>query len=220
MTDFLQQEVHIAFLSRIRLRLVSKPCDHRPSREATCPASTIVPFSEHWRALVAADLVYKAIAFAVLTPLIGLMLRLLIRRTGRTAVADADIALFFFTTRPGVLALLLIGALGDWRHRLGTDVLDDDHARRDAGAQHARARCARSRGGARVPGRAPDGDDLRARARDPRAVRRDHRRGVLGLLTGHDINFYLTYRPPAFTAALAIAGVTVAALAVVLARRR
>jgi glycerophosphoryl diester phosphodiesterase len=69
------------------------------------------PILKHWRALVAADLVYKAIAFAILTPLIGLMLRLLIQRTGRTAVADADIALFFFTTRPGVLALLLIGAL-------------------------------------------------------------------------------------------------------------
>ena len=38
-------------------------------------------------------------------------------------------------------------------------------------------------------------------------------------LTGHDINFYLTDRPPAFAAALAVAGVAGAALAIVLARQ-
>jgi glycerophosphoryl diester phosphodiesterase len=177
------------------------------------------PILKHWRALIAADLVYKAIAFAILTPLIGLLLRLLIRRTGKTAVADADIALFFFTTRPGVLALLLIGALA-----IGVTALEQTCLMtimlaamrgqttrvRDALA-HAAARAfpvVRLTGmifvrvfGILVPFVA-----------------------IIGLaywvfLTGHDINFYLTYRPPAFTAALAIAGVAIAALAIVLARK-
>ena len=39
-----------------------------------------------------------------------------------------------------------------------------------------------------------------------------------GLLRGHDINFYLTHRPPAFSAAVAIAALVVVALAIVLAR--
>lgn len=177
------------------------------------------PILKHWRALVAADLVYKAIAFAILTPLIGVLLRLLIRRTGKTAVADADIALFFFTTRPGVLALLLIGALA-----IGVTALEQTCLMtimlaamrgqttrvRDALA-HAAARAfpvVRLTGmifvrvfGILVPFVA-----------------------IIGLaywvfLTGHDINFYLTYRPPAFTAALAIAGVAVAGLSIVLARK-
>src|SRR5262249_25913959 len=57
------------------------------------------------------DILYKAIAFAIPTPLIGLLLKRLIARSGRTAIADVDIALFFFTTKPGVVALLLISGL-------------------------------------------------------------------------------------------------------------
>lgn len=75
------------------------------------PGATDRPVLRVWRELVATDIVYKAIAFALLTPLIGVLLRLLIPRTGRSAVADVDIALFFFTTRSGALALLLVGAL-------------------------------------------------------------------------------------------------------------
>jgi glycerophosphoryl diester phosphodiesterase len=39
------------------------------------------------------------------------------------------------------------------------------------------------------------------------------------LLSGHDINYYLSHRPPEFSAAVAIAGVAVVALAFVLARK-
>ena len=69
------------------------------------------PVPGAWRALAATDILYKAIAFAVLTPLIAALLRLLIRRTGTTALADVDIALFFFTTPLGAFALFLVAAL-------------------------------------------------------------------------------------------------------------
>ena len=177
------------------------------------------PILKHWRALVATDVVYKAIAFALLTPLIGLLLRLLIRRTGKTAVADADIALFFFTTRPGVLALILVGALV-----IGVTALEQaclmtivlaalrEHSTRVRDAiAHASTRAFAV---VRLTGM------IVVRVLVivvPFAA-------VIGvaywaLLSGHDINFYLTDRPPAFAAAMAIAGVAVAALAIVLARK-
>ena len=58
-------------------------------------------FRRSWRTLVELDLLYKAIAFVVLTPLIGCCSACSSARTGDAAVADVDIALFFFTTRPG-----------------------------------------------------------------------------------------------------------------------
>src|SRR5262249_57455070 len=68
-------------------------------------------FWRGWVAFAEIDILYKAIAFAILSPLIGLLFKLLIARSGRTAIADVDIALFFFTTRPGVIALFLISGL-------------------------------------------------------------------------------------------------------------
>jgi glycerophosphoryl diester phosphodiesterase len=60
-----------------------------------------------WRELAITDLAYKAVAFAILTPGTSLFLRWMISRTGAGVVADADIASFFFTTRQGIIALLL-----------------------------------------------------------------------------------------------------------------
>jgi glycerophosphoryl diester phosphodiesterase len=60
-----------------------------------------------WRELAITDLAYKAVAFAILTPGTALFLRWMISRTGVGVVADADIAAFFFTTRQGIIALLL-----------------------------------------------------------------------------------------------------------------
>jgi glycerophosphoryl diester phosphodiesterase len=181
------------------------------------PDSPDRPVLRVWRELVATDIVYKAIAFALLTPLITALGRLLIRRTGRTAIADVDIALFFFTTRTGLLSLVLVGALAIAvtaleQACLMTIVLAALKGRRP------RVRDALAHGAARAFG------ILRLTANI--VVR------VLGivapfaavialiywaLLAGHDINFYLTHRPPAFSAAAAIAGVVVVALVVVLA---
>ena len=47
-----------------------------------------------WRPLVATDLIFKVIAFALLTPLVGLLFRAFLWLSGRTVLADADIARF------------------------------------------------------------------------------------------------------------------------------
>jgi glycerophosphoryl diester phosphodiesterase len=175
------------------------------------------PVLREWRALVATDIVYKAIAFVVLTPLIGLMLRLLIRRTGKTAVADVDIALFFFTTRTGALALLLLGALA-----IGVAALEQTCVMTIMLAafrgRRTRVRDALAHAAARAfpVVRLTEMIFLRVLVILVPFV------AVIGLaywalLSGHDINYYLTQRPPEFSAALAIAGVAVAALSVVLA---
>lgn len=172
-----------------------------------------------WRTLVACDIVYKAIAFAVLTPLIFVLMRLLIRRTGTTAVADVDIALFFFTTRIGALALVLVLAL-----LIGVTALEQA--------------CLMEIVLTALRGKRPRLRDVFAHgARNAFAVLRvtvnlvvrllvlvapfSAALGVTywALLTDHDINFYLTDRPPAFWAAAAIVAVVVFALAIVLARK-
>ena len=64
-----------------------------------------------WKRLLAAGLVYQVIAFVVLTPLAGLMLKLLMM-TGDTAVlADQDI-LYFVLSPAGLIALVLLGTVG------------------------------------------------------------------------------------------------------------
>jgi len=183
------------------------------------PGTNDRPILGAWRALAATDILYKAIAFAVLTPLIGVLLRLFIARSGTTAVTDADIALFFFTTRSGALALVLVGALiigvtaveQACLMTIALGALRGERLRvRDAFAHAAARAFAILRLAANIV--------LRILAIvAPFAA-------VLGatywaLLTGHDINFYLTDRPPAFWGAAAIVAVVVAALAIVLARK-
>jgi glycerophosphoryl diester phosphodiesterase len=177
------------------------------------------PVLREWRTLAATDIVYKAIAFALLTPLIVVLGRLLIRRTGTTAIADADIALFFFTTRTGALALILVGALiigvtALEQACLMTIVLGALRERRmrvrDAMAHAAARAFAIVRLTANIVVRvlvivAPFAAALGAT--------------YWAFLTGHDINFYLTDRPPVFFAVAAIAAVIVLALAIVLVRK-
>ncbi|HET9268526.1 MAG TPA: hypothetical protein VFO31_10195, partial [Vicinamibacterales bacterium] len=59
-----------------------------------------------WRTLVLTDLAYKVIAFALLTPGLMLLVRWAMSRAGTSVLADTDLASFFLTTRPGVLALV------------------------------------------------------------------------------------------------------------------
>ena len=64
-----------------------------------------------WRVLAQTDLVYKLISFALLTPGTLLLLRWAMSRTGTLVVADTEIATFFLSTRQGILALIVVGAL-------------------------------------------------------------------------------------------------------------
>lgn len=61
-----------------------------------------------WRPLVATDLLFKAISFALLTPLVACLFRGFLSISGRTVLADADIARFFFHPI-GWIALIVVG---------------------------------------------------------------------------------------------------------------
>ncbi len=51
--------------------------------------------ADSWRTLVVADLLYKLVAFVLLTPLFGLMFRSLLAFSGHSVLSDVDIAMFF-----------------------------------------------------------------------------------------------------------------------------
>ena len=165
------------------------------------------------------DILYKAIAFAILTPLIGLLFRLLIARSGHAALADVEIALFFFTTKPGVVALLLVSGL-----IVAVSALEQA--------------CLMTVGLAREKEQA-------SRVRDAFAFVAARSFAILRLtvqlvarflvivlpflaaigavywifLRRHDINYFLNAKPPEFLGAVATAGVIVLAMAIVLLRK-
>ena len=63
-----------------------------------------------WRELLATGLAYKLLAFAVLTPLLGLALRTGISISGSSVVADLDLLYFFLRPR-GLFVLVVAAAL-------------------------------------------------------------------------------------------------------------
>ncbi|MFN2168467.1 MAG: glycerophosphoryl diester phosphodiesterase membrane domain-containing protein [Anaerolineae bacterium] len=163
-----------------------------------------------WRPLVTADLAYKALAFVVFTPLSALLLRFLIGLSGKQALADQDI-LFFFLRPVGWLTLVAFGGLLAGMVALELAALmvigfaaDEGRTVRVFEALAATFRRAVSvwQVTARMIGR------LVLVAAPFLAVV-----GVayLALLTEHDINYYLTSKPPAYWAVLGIAVVAVAA---------
>src|SRR5262245_53558907 len=164
-------------------------------------------FGGAWVKLVETDLLFKAIAFVALAPLAELLTRWLVSLSGSAAVTDADIALFFITTKEGVFALVLLGAVSVALLALGQA-------------------CLMTVGLGNVQG-------MRLRVRDVFAHGAARALPILHLtlhfvvrvlllaapflaaaggtywllLREHDINFYLTDRPPAFWSALAIVAV-------------
>jgi glycerophosphoryl diester phosphodiesterase len=175
-------------------------------------------FAAAWRVLAITDLAYKAVAFAVLTPATALFLRWLLSRTGSRVVADADIARFFVTTRAGVVALLLGGAVIAAITALELGCLMAVGLATARGAQ-VNARSALAFGGKHAASvlRLTGHMVLRVIA------------GIvpfllaiglvyLSLLHGHDINYYLARKPAAFSAALALAAVIIVALAALVIR--
>ncbi len=63
-----------------------------------------------WRSLVATDLLFKALAFSVLTPLLGLLWQSLLIVAGRSVLSDVDIAMFFVGPF-GWFCLIVMGAV-------------------------------------------------------------------------------------------------------------
>ena len=169
-----------------------------------------------WRSLAITDLAYKALAFALLTPAATLLLHVLLRRTHTEVVADADILLFFVTTRAGVVALILGGAVIIAITALEMACL----MAIGLAAAHGRPVNARS---ALVFAASRSAHVLALTAQMVLRVLAALLPFVLALglvylalLREHDINFYLAERPPVFSAAAALIGVILAALAVLL----
>lgn len=63
-----------------------------------------------WKSLVLTDIACKVIAFVVLTPLVGILFRIMVAASGRSILADQDI-LFFFLGPVGWVCFIAIGAL-------------------------------------------------------------------------------------------------------------
>ena len=175
-------------------------------------------FQRTWPALIATDILYKVLAFALLTPLVGLALRLLVRTSGSSVLADTDI-LFFVLSPIGIVTLLVVGAVS-----LAIIALEQA--------------CLMTIGfGAVHDKRIRYADALRYGLRQaPRVLNLTARivakalliaapfllaGGLvyLALLTKFDINYYLNERPPAFWAAAGLIGLIGLVLAVVLVPR-
>ena len=68
-------------------------------------------FRRSWRRLVAADVAWKAFAFALLTPGTILLLRVFLSRQSDDVIADAEIAKALLTTVPGIVSLVVGGVV-------------------------------------------------------------------------------------------------------------
>lgn len=171
-----------------------------------------------WIPLAGAGLLCRAIAFAVLTPLIGFLFRMLVARSGSPAVSDVDIALFFFTTGPGVAALLLISALVIAVVAIEQVLLMTLGLGRERGVR-LRALDVAVHGAANALKTLRMTFNVVVRlllfALPFVAIA-----GAVywALLRDHDINYYLTDRPPAFWIAAVLIGFDVVLLAIVLGR--
>ncbi len=167
--------------------------------------------------LVVADLVYKAIAWVILAPLVGLSFRFLLSFSGRTVLSDVDIPLFFL--RPlGWITFVVVGSI--WMGILALEqtalmaIIHGGGQGRRVGVRMAlQFAWARSR------------DVLLLIARVVAIVLMTAAPfllmgGVafLVLLTEHDINYYLTFKPPRFWVAVGVIGLILIGLVIVLLR--
>jgi glycerophosphoryl diester phosphodiesterase len=169
-----------------------------------------------WRSLALTDIAYKLVAFALLTPATALLLRWLLSRTNTRVVADGDIARFFLTTPPGVVALVAGGAILLAINTLGSACLMAIGLS-GASGMSLNARGALAFGTTRAPNVLRLAANMVVRLLAglvPFAVAA----GLVywTLLRRHDINYYLSSRPPEFLAAAALVALLALGLVVVL----
>ncbi len=171
-----------------------------------------------WPQLLVTDIAYKLVAFVLLTPLLGLVVRLGVSFSGGSVLADQDI--LYFLLRPvGLVALLVIAALSL------TIVALEQACLMTIGVGAAEGR--KIGAGAAlgfVAGRVRPVIGLALRLVARCLAWAAPFLAALGmvyllLLGRFDINYYLSERPPSFLAAVGIAVVLVAGLAWVLVPR-
>ncbi len=66
-------------------------------------------FARCWKQLVLTNLLFKIIAFIVLTPFVAVLLNVLVTLSGKSVLADQDIV-FFFLSPMGWVCLIILGA--------------------------------------------------------------------------------------------------------------
>jgi len=169
------------------------------SRLTTCSQV----FTSCWKTLVATDLLYKILAFILLTPLLGSLFRFLLATFGDEVLSDVEIVLFFLGPA-GWLCLLVVGSL--W---LGIVFLEQTSLLGILAAKHVQRTVT------------PIGALRFAAAHAASVVRLTLRILVLilaavvpflvvvaivyfSLLTQYDINYYLKENPPVFRIAVGI----------------
>ena len=173
-------------------------------------------FVHEWRTLAGIEVFVVLVSFVVITPMSEALLRMLVSRSGNAAVTDADIALFFFTTKSGLLALLLLVAASIGITIFGQACLMTVGIAR-AGGGRVRVRDAVAHGATRATSILRLTLALFVRI----LVLLVPFVAAIGatywlLLREHDINYYLHARPPVFIVACAIVAVLVLLLTIVL----
>lgn len=188
------------------------------NKQGTLPtlAGAAGNFVRDWRTLAGIEVFVVLVSFVVITPMSEALLRMLVSRSGNAAVTDADIALFFFTTKSGLLALLLLVAASIGITIFGQACLMTVGIAR-AGGGRVRVRDAVAHGATRAISILRLTLALFVRI----LVLLVPFVAAIGatywlLLREHDINYYLHARPPVFIVACAIVAVLVLLLTIVL----
>ncbi len=170
-----------------------------------------------WKSLIATDVLFKMVAFILLTPLVGLLFRVFLAASGRTILADVDIARFLLHPVGWLTSIVVGGAvislLALEQSALMSISLAAAHGkslgaigalRFVAGKAHGVFRIAATMVARLLLLSAP----LLASGGAVYAV----------LLTDRDINFYLAEKPPRFWLAVSLIGTILAILAVLMIR--
>jgi len=179
--------------------------------------SLIASLRQCWKSLVLADLLFKAIAFVLLTPLVSLLFRAFLSLSGRAVLADVEIVRFLLHPL-GWLAVIIVGGAA-----IGILALEQSTLLAISIASlHDRPLSVR--GGLLFAAGRWSGIFritvlVAARLLIAAAPFIAFGGGLyLLLLTGHDINYYLTARPPQFWIAVLLIGALLAAMSFVLLR--
>lgn len=187
-------------------------------RTVTIARRALEDFLASWRRLVAIEVLYTLVAFALLTPVASLALRGFVGMSGQAALSDLDI-LYFALSPTGVAALVLLGglalAIAALQQACIMTIGFGAAAGRTVSARAALAHASRHVAGIYRVALRVTGTVLLIGAPFVAAAAAAY----LVLLTEFDINFYLTERPPAFWAAGAIGALLGAGLASVLVPR-
>ncbi len=174
----------------------------------------LTDFRRTWPQLVLIDLLARALAVVVVTPIVGLLLKLFLMRTDDGVLADTDIAAF--ALHPiGLAAIVIVGAisLGVWFAELGLlmtigfGAVEDRRVTWLDGVRYVLRHAAQL---VRLAGH------IIARLLLIAAPFLAAVGGVyVLLLSKYDINFYLADKPPEFWWAVGIASLLLAGLAII-----